>query len=670
MSKSQSFINPGINQNVNVSCFKPVEQELISRVFGIEFYVTNGGGIIHLGSNSVYRYFLIKFPDVYKEQFNIEREVVVLFSDYKIFEPRTLDAFEEAFKRHQELRIERICTFLVSKDNEIENKIGQLLSNSTESQVVVPFNYYELSQISDTYFFRNRIKKYFYSRDLFSYESALRKDTYFFGRNDIVHSIVNRHRHGENSGVFGLRKTGKTSIIFAIQRILLSNNETSVYIDCQDTGFYMRRWNTALYYIIQEIKKQNRIEAKLSNESEYTELNCSKMFEKDLITLKQKNKNKQILIIFDEVERITFELSSEENWKNGNDFIHFWRTIRSIFQKNEKLFTYLIVSTNPKSVETSTINGEDNPLFSQIPFEYIKPFTVHQTEEMVSRLANIMGMEFDDIIYSKLTEDFGGHPFLIRMVCSLINKICQQERPVRIDKTIYQNAKERFYKEYGNYVKMVITVLKEHYSDEYEMLQFLALDDYQTFNEFATCSNDYINHLVGYNIIDRNNNLYFFKIEAIKQYLIEKNKYKKLNLTLADKLKEISERRNELEPRLRTVVRTLLYAKYGENEAKKIVLDIFGEKRKTQNYNTPFKGLFNPKVTDIYFEDLRKIISKEWDVFNNVFCKDKNSFMTYMNVINKDRNDAHAKDISDDEMQYFRICATKIEDMLKDYLAY
>lgn len=670
MIQLQRPVNPGINPNVNLNYFTSEEKEVISRVFGIEFYVTNGGGTISLGATSIYRYILIKFPEVYKEQFNIEREVVVLFSDYKTFEPRTLDAFEEAFKKHQELRIEKICTFLVSKDNDIENKIRQLLSNSTESQVVVPFNYSELSQISDIYFFRNRIKKHFYSRDLFSYESALRKDIYFFGRNDLVHSIVNRHRYGENSGLFGLRKTGKTSIIFAIQRLLFSNNESSVYIDCQDTGFYLRRWNTALFYIIQEIKKQNRIEANLSDESEYTELNCSRIFEKDLLKLKRKNKDKQVLVIFDEVERITFDLSSEENWKKGNDFIHFWRTIRSVFQKNEKLFTYLIVSTNPKSVETPTINGEDNPLFSQIPFEYINPFTVNQTEEMVSKLANIMGMEFDDLVYSKLAEDFGGHPFLIRMVCSVINRICKDKRPVRIDKIIYQNAKEVFYKEYGNYVEMVITVLKEHYSDEYEMLRFLALDDFQTFNEFATYSNDYTNHLVGYNIIDMNNGSYFFKIEAIKQYLVEKNKYKKLKLTNAEKLSEISERRNELEPRLRSVVRTLLHAKYGENEAKRIVLDIFGEKRKSQYYNSTFRELFNPRETDIYFEDLRKIISKEWDSFSNVFCKDKDAFMTYMNVINKERNDAHAKEILDDEMEYFRICTTKIENMLNEYLGY
>ena len=39
-----------------------------------------------------------------------------------------------------------------------------------------------------------------------------------------------------------------------------------------------------------------------------------------------------------------------------------------------------------------------------------------------------------------------------------------------------------------------------------------------------------------------------------------------------------------------------------------------------------------------------------------------------MKNINKYRADAHAKDISDDEMSEFRISASKIEKFIKDFL--
>lgn len=667
MKNKNYSVNPGIHPDTNLGHFSGEEKELILKCFSTEFYVTNSGGVVTLGKTSRYKYFLLKFTDVYREQFGIEREIVVLFSDYPEFQPRTLDAFEQVYKLHQELRIEKICSFLISKDLRIEEKIRSLLSNSSESQVIVPFSYNDIKNISDSFFFRNRIREHFYSRDLFSFESALKKDIYFFGRTELVHNIVSRHKNSENSGLFGLRKIGKTSIIFAVQRVLKAEGEKSVYLDCQDPAFYLKTWNLALKYIIDEIIIQNGIQVQISDASEYTPDNCSIVFERDLKEIRKKIKS-SLLLIFDEVERITFGLSTVENWRNGHDFIHFWRTLRSIFQKNDKLYTYLIVSTNPKSVETVSINGEDNPLFSQIPFEYIPPFSVTQTTEMVDKLATVMGLEFKDTIYSKLTEDFGGHPFLIRMVCSIINSICHGNRPGEVDKLIYEKAKKKFNEERGNYIEMVINVLKEFYPDEYDMLTFLAQDDIVSFNGFASNSSEYTNHLLGYNIVGKSTDAYYFKIEAIRAYFLEKSKYKKIGMTNEEKLAEISERRNKLEPKLRTVVRTILQSHYGENEAKKIVLSIMGDKKETKYYNTTYKDLFDSNKCEIYFEDLRKIIQKEWSIFTKIFVMDKNDVDISLSAINKYRSDAHAKEITEEEMTYFRICIKKIEEVVETYL--
>lgn len=657
----------GLNQFTKIDHFTEDERRILRR-FSSEWYVTNGGGIIELGLTSSYKYFLIKPVASYQELFNIEREIVVVFSNYESFEPRSLDSFDFVNTKFQDLRIDKICSVLISKDINIESKIRNLLKTGTEYQIVVPFYFNELLENHDAYLIRNRFKDHFYNRDLFAFESALKKDLYFFGRNDLVHKIVSRHRSGENSGLFGLRKTGKTSIIFGIQRVLKAQEELSVYIDCQDTSFYLKRWNKALKYIIDEIKTQNNIVVLISDNDNYTEDNASKAFEKDILKLHKKCNCKRILIIFDEVERITFEIASADHWKKGNDFIYFWQSLRALFQRLPDIFTYLIVSTNPKAVETSTMNGIDNPIFAQIPFEYIPPFEVYQVREMVRRLGRIMGLNFDETIYAKLAEDFGGHPFLIRNVCSAINKICPKERPVRIDRTLYDKGKDLFNQDYKPYIEMILNVLKEYYNDEFEMLKFLALDDIATFNEFAKISKQYTNHLLGYNIIDKNLDSYSFKIESVKQYLVEINKYKRVNLTNKEMYKEISERRNTLEPKLRNIIKTLLQAKYGESIAKSIVLDIFGNGRKNKYNALSYKDIFNPNKTEIYFEDLKKIITKEWSVFEYIFGRDKEGFNVCMTAINKYRIDAHAKDITSEEMEYFRVCISKIEKYIYDYL--
>jgi hypothetical protein len=653
---------PGIHPSVDLSCFTEEEKEIV-RKFSAEWYITSSSPI-RLGSTSAYKYFLVKPTPAYQELFNIERELIVVFSDYSTFEPRTLDAFDKVVEKYQELRIEKVCSILISKDKNIGTKIRDLLKSDPEYQIVVPFYFNEFLENKDSFFIRNRFKENFYSRDLFAFQSPLKKDLYFFGRTDLVHKIVNRHRSNENSGLFGLRKTGKTSIIFGVKRVIDSQNGSSVFIDCQNPGFHKKRWFLALYYLIEELKEQNGVSVTTSDDSKYTDANASSVFEKDLLKIARVFKKRNFLIIFDEIEQITPGISASEHWNTGSDFIWFWQTLRSLFQKHDGLFTYLIAGTNPKCVEIDRINKIDNPIFSQIPYEFIPSFDVPQTREMVRKLGRIMGLKFDETIYSKLTEDFGGHPFLIRNVCSFINLSITDQRPVRIDKSIYECGVKIFNEKSSSYIEMILTVLKEYYSDEYEMLQYLATGDIDTFNEMVNFSREYTSHLIGYNILDKNRDSFSFKIESVKSFLSERSKYKKLNLTQDEMLAEISERRNKFEPNLRDIIRKGLRQAYTEAEAMKKVLDIYGEPRKSKYGPLSYRDIFDPRKVNIYFEDLRKIIEKEWAVFENIFGRDKGTFSLDMKAINEYRMEAHAKLITREEMAYFRVCATRIEEYI------
>jgi hypothetical protein len=658
-------VKPGKHPLLDLSNFTVEEKAVVNKI-ATEWYVTRCG-IVPLGQKSEYKYLLLKPTEKFSELFNFELEIVACLSSYASFEPRVLDVYDVVYKNNSDFRIEKSITMLLSKDDNVQRALRDLLKTDQECQVIVPFSYHEIIECSDAFFVRNRFKEFFYSRDLFSFQNPLTKDYYFFGRKDLVHDIVNRHNSSENSGLFGLRKTGKTSIVFGVQRVLQNSNNSSVYVDCQNPSFHKSRWNKALWLIIDTYKKENKLECKVHDHEEYTEENAARFFSKDIVALQKKQKGR-ILIIFDEIEHITFGVSPSEHWKKDNDSLFFWQSIRSSFQSNQGVFTYLIVGTNPKCVEMPSINGTDNPIFSQIPYQFIPSFDVTQTKEMVNKLGGIMGLRFDEIIYGKLTEDFGGHPFLIRLVCSKIHNIVKQNRPARVDKAIYESSKKEFERDNSSYIEMVINVLKEYYHDEYEMLTMLSIGDVKQFNEFAQISKEYTSHLIGYNILDENNGIFTFKIEAIKRYLESKNKYVKIGLTNEEKIKEISDRRNRIEPQLRNVVRTTLQAKLGPQNAKRSVLSIMGASREQKYYTFSLKELFDPNKSEIYWEDLRKIISKHWDVFQNIFDNDQQRFNTYMDNINKYRADAHAKSVSDEEMSEFRLSATKIERLLADFL--
>jgi len=658
MDDSSAF--PGIHPSFKMALFDKNERKIIENL-AKEFYITNSGSKIKFGPSSEYRYILIKPTAVYAEMFNLDREMVVVFSKYGNVEARTLDAFESAAKNHSTLRLEKICGILISGDRNVEQSLEKLVKSEPESQIVIPFFTGELETIKDSYFLRNRFRHYFYARDLFAFEAPLQKDLYFFGRLDLIQTLINRFKSGENSGVFGLRKTGKTSLINGMERTLFTEKVIPVVIDCQNTSFNQRRWYEALFYLC--LMAKNKLDPKLEipEEENFDVKNSAILFENVLEKLFL-SQNQRVLFIFDEIENISRKTSPSNHWKNGLDFVLFWQSMRSIFQNNKKLLSYIIVGTNPSCIEVPKIDDVDNPLFNHFTPTYIPGFEVEDTRVMTRKLGRKMGIKFEETIYSKLTEDFGGHPFLMRHACSTISKsIVNARRPVSIDRIMYQIGKSDFLRENLNYVEMIVGVLKDHYNDEYEMLRFLAIGDVETFNEFSNLHPYYTNHLIGYGLIKEGPSGFDFCIDAVRDYILADSKYRGVAKSLEEKWGEISERRNRAETKLRKIVRNLMKSHLSEQVARQSILDIFGGTRKTKLSALSYNQLFDPTVSEIYFIDLAKIISKNWIIFNNTFLHSKLEMYQNLDFINKSRAEAHASNISDAQFSYFRVCMAEIE---------
>jgi hypothetical protein len=202
------------------------------------------------------------------------------------------------------------------------------------------------------------------------------------------------------------------------------------------------------------------------------------------------------------------------------------------------------------------------------------------------------------------------------------------------------------------------------------MLVYLAQGDLETYNSLADLSPYYTNHLLGYGIIEKQHDIYCFKIEAVKKFLVNKLRYQKINPTQEEMLNEISDRRNVLEPKLRSIVRNQLRASIGKAAAQESILNILGEPRKSKLAVLSYEDLFSPKVSSLYFEDLRKIIVKNWETFKYIFTQDRQDFDTKMQFINKLRADAHAKAVDQNEMSYFRVCMGEIEKQVEDFLGH
>lgn len=661
----------GIHPDINLDAFSGPEQQIINTTFSKFWYITNAKTISHQNNN--FKFLLLKPSQDFQHKFNLTRELVLIFSPHSSFDTRSIEAIDIVNKIYPEPRLEEICSIIVSSDSDIEEKLKDILKQSEESKIIIPFTYAELIANSrNNNYLENKFRREFYSRDLFGFRDALTKDLYFFGRRDFVHRIVNRHLSHENSGIFGLRKTGKTSILFSIERVLKRKGQASIFIDCET--LHLKTWNEAIYFVIKEIREKYNVKKSLLNcRADYQkEGDVPELFKKDLKTIHQKIGKKSIMIIFDEVEHITFDTSISWGWKSGDYFIKFWQTLRSTFQTSNNLFSYLLAGTNPKCVETPSINNVDNPIYIQIPPQYIFPFDISQTKEMVNKLGGYMGLEFEESVCAKLVEDFGGHPFLIRQVCSTIHQKIGISRPKKVTIIEYNKFKPEFILTKGNtYSKMILDVLERFYPDEHYMLEILSSNDKDTFIQLADGSPEYTNHLINYGILIESSGDFAFKVDILKTYLQSKNQFKNLNLTNEEKQAEISKRRNLTEPKLRKVVRIQLKSTFGIDEAKNKVLKKWGkeETKKRRKYaNLTYKQLFDPIKHEIYLNDLFELMRKNWNnCFENLFEENVEIFEAKTRLINHYRKgDAHATKVSNSDMSSFRGAMSWLEEKLEE----
>jgi hypothetical protein len=602
------------------------------------------------------------------EMFNVEREIICVFSNYLNFEPRSLDIFDKALQHLPKMRAETMCEVLISKASNVEEKVDRILKSDPEHPIVIPFTYDELLSGDIKIKVENKFRKHFYSRDLFSFLSPLKKDTYFFGRSNLINEIINRFKSGEHTSLFGLRKSGKTSIVYAIERRLLSEGDQILSMDCELPSVHLLRWNELLEKIVNVYHKVKGSTLKIDTTGRYDEKLASDSFEQDMIRIYKSKKQSTTLFIFDEIERITPGTASSDHWKSGTDFIYLWQTLRGFYQRNPSVFCYMLVGTNPSCIESANLIGHENPIYASIPSQYVPPFSVEQVTQMVSRLGDYMGLRFDPILFSKLTEDFGGHPFLIRQVCSLISKKSTTKRPFTVDRALYNKCKKEFDIEARDYIEMMIHVLKDWYPEEYDMLRFLAQGDMDNFGLFAQSNSGYTRHLTGYGLIQSSESGYTFNLESLAELLRKQHFYERLNLTIEEKIQEISTRRVRLEKDLRSIVKNALKIVVGSKKATAQVLAAVPEHRRGALDGFGVNELLDRDSSPLFFLELINIIKREWSHLEHVFSDEKSYIVLILEYINKHgRPEAHAKSIDNDTFAQLRIYFTYMENKIIEF---
>ena len=168
---------------------------------------------------------LARFSGAIEAAFGITREVMFFYSPFYDLQIRTFARAKEVLQN-----LPREATpdliFFASPDDRLSIKLEDW---STLGFAAIPL---ENDLDSTPLEFIRLLRDHVYARDLFYETTPVRGDK-FFGRKALLQELKDDIVNQRVSGIFGLRKSGKTSVLQQVGELLSSSSLITVFIDLE-----------------------------------------------------------------------------------------------------------------------------------------------------------------------------------------------------------------------------------------------------------------------------------------------------------------------------------------------------------------------------------------------------------------------------------------------------
>lgn len=402
--------------------------------------------------------------------------------------------------------------------------------------------------------------RYLPGADLFDDRNAIGDTFSFFGRLELLHRLGEELKKNQSIGLFGLRKSGKTSILLQLNFVL--RRHPVVYIDLQLYGGKSLYGAEIFNNMIQQLTYLVQIKEIVDEEFFFDNTNVksfpinspakeltavfSKQINELAQLLQERGYDLPIICLLDEVERII--PFNEDSKRKVEEFNAFFGVLRALSQKSRNLSLLVAdVHTDFNRINQWTQPGvPTNPVFHFFKEVFIAPFLEEDTTTMLTDIGKLMTRAFDKKTLSEIHIKSGGHPFVARQLASLLCK----KIPIEVAQCIkWENS--QYYLENPlldsdsliDYIDGNIwgDLSKRNFEPEIHVLRSLAssskgltrstlfsyLNDHYSQNNIVKA----LIWLEAVGLVERKKELYNIRMPLLSQWLeMEYGKYKKMEI--------------------------------------------------------------------------------------------------------------------------------------------
>ncbi|WP_263170541.1 serine/threonine-protein kinase [Streptomyces sp. SCSIO ZS0520] len=470
----------------------------------------------------------LKLPQRLRDLFGTAREVLVWVVESPEFQARTVTQAERIISEERP----RLCedfAIVVTLDSDTMRHVSE--TAETLDTLFLGFDAETFSACSPygPSDFIEAMQRRLYVRDLYDLPSAVTRAEDFFGRRGMVSEIATSlRRGGRHVGLFGLRKIGKTSMLYKLRSTLQTNGDSYIgHVDVERIDAIEPSAENLLWSLGESIYDSHRHIRNITTLQLFGKYKLFssipdkgavfELFDHDIREIIEKTR-RSIIMMLDEVELLSPSTPGSE-W--GSSFVRIWRLLRGLDQQFPNRLSYFVTGTNPSAFEVSNIGGRENPVYNYFKVQYLRPLAKDEVENLLVTLGNKMGLKWESAALERLASATGGHPALVRSLASIIHSARPPEGDVKFSVTQADvvSAIDRFLVEKSSLLSQIVAILEEQYKDEYYLLELLARGRIGEFRECVTAFPKDTAHLVGYGICVNPESCTSLEIEILQTFL-------------------------------------------------------------------------------------------------------------------------------------------------------
>lgn len=388
-----------------------------------------------------------------RERFDLAPELLVVLSPDSEAQARDIEAAEERLLR--DYRLDRGVVLVIARDTAARNKLAQQARETRRTYIF--FSFAACEQVKDAQrWLRHELLTHLGSSDLF----APGPPVYgwdFVGRQRELEAI-RKHLHGGRPvGLYGLRKIGKTSLLFNLRKHLLDASRQSfalddaaemtvpIYLDTQSISFlemnragFLRVLIQATYKTVNDLGLSPAalgLDPCLDSIKGRNELGPEQIARAGLHMLQlligwaqERPGQRRVVLFIDEYERLL-----EDGDFPRRDGLQILIYLRGLLQSHPGTFGFLIAGRSRTLAFAPSFAGQQNPLLNLLIDFPLAALEQQELSQLMNKLGRRLSLDFQHDALACIWNLTGGHPFLARELGRLVDQaIPIEERKERV----------------------------------------------------------------------------------------------------------------------------------------------------------------------------------------------------------------------------------------------